>query len=125
MKYLASSIVTAKDDKFFNFFKEMRKKQIDFFIESDMQNDMAAWYLDQTILNQYNEKYDIKYYDLSEDNLIDWEFQNDSKLWTGKGNRKYENKTYINKVADFEKLAHEKIGSGMHEEIREILLTKK
>ena len=65
------------------------------------------WFLDQMALNQIYQKYKEELtsdFVLFDSNLMDWEFLQGSKIWTGKGNRKYENITYVNKKMEFDNL---------------------
>lgn len=66
----------------------------------------ALWFVDQRALWDVSEqfKYATNITDLSKiPGFMDWEFNEDSYIWTGKGPRKYENKKY---VAEVEKYKH-------------------
>ena len=65
------------------------------------------WFVDQVALyEQYLEdgwdKSD-KFIDFN-DNDMDWNFVEGSKIWTGKGERKYKNLTYVNKKIEFSRM---------------------
>lgn len=67
-----------------------------------IHNHDMKWFVDQLALNTVYQKHknNLKLYRYKS-NFMDWEFLPDTSIWTGKGNRKYENKTYLNKKDDF------------------------
>jgi hypothetical protein len=59
-----------------------------------------TWFDDQkalwdTYLNYSFEG--VNFCDFADSPLLDWEFNNGTYIWTGKGNRKHDNKTYVDK----------------------------
>ena len=64
------------------------------------------WFVDQVCLHeQYIEEgWDKRsdFIDFGAD-VMDWQFLPDSYIWTGKGERKYNNTTYVNKKIEFHK----------------------
>ena len=64
------------------------------------------WFVDQVALyEQYIEEGWDKRSDFIDfgANVMDWQFLPDSYIWTGKGDRKYNNTTYVNKKVEFHK----------------------
>lgn len=61
------------------------------------------WFIDQVILYRTHLMYEdsLKFKQL-DSSLIDWEFKGDSVIWTGKGPRKFNNPTYVNKAIGYE-----------------------
>ena len=59
-------------------------------------NNKLIWFLDQVALwhvyNQIKEHTSCKKFD---GQLMDWEFIEGTRIWTGKGNRKYDNSLYV------------------------------
>ena len=73
-------------------------------VQKRVQSYGLRWFVDQVALyEQYIEdgwdKSD-KFIDFN-DMDMDWNFVEGSKIWTGKGERKYKNETYVNKKIDF------------------------
>lgn len=55
------------------------------------------WFLDQAALNASYEHFSKKYSCTTFDpNFMDWEFVEGTTIWTGKGDRKYNNQKYLN-----------------------------
>ena len=54
------------------------------------------WFIDQIALNEaYAKHKDSLSFHCIPSDFMDWEFEKDSTIWTGKGPRKYDNKTYV------------------------------
>jgi hypothetical protein len=75
------------------------KKAISFAVDvSDRirQANEMIWFLDQNVLwKAYNDWKDkISFYKF-ERHIMDWEFKHGTMLWTGKGQRKHSDKTYV------------------------------
>tara|TARA_R110002153_G_scaffold69173_1_gene183199 strand:- start:16178 stop:16867 length:690 start_codon:yes stop_codon:yes gene_type:complete len=73
-----------------------------------LENKIASlpleWYVDQKALEWYFRnviKDSITYFD---DKFMDWEFKDNTVLWTGKGKRKTRNVTYLNAKKECEKI---------------------
>ena len=60
------------------------------------QAENFVWFLDQNVLwKAYNDWKDkISFYKF-ERHIMDWEFKNGTMLWTGKGDRKHSDETYV------------------------------
>ena len=54
------------------------------------------WFLDQKALNEayqkHKDRYSYTYFDKA---FMDWEFESNTSIWTGKGSRKYDNPKYV------------------------------
>lgn len=77
------------------------------FIDDVMQylfNNSLIWFCDQHALySAYKKnKTKLKFEDLAKENLLDWEFKSGSAVWTGKGQRKFNNKTYIERKKEYD-----------------------
>lgn len=64
-----------------------------------MQFGVEKWFSDQEALYKTSQECVVS--DLDK-RYIDWEFKKDSFIWTGKGKRKYQNKTYRKAVKKWE-----------------------
>jgi hypothetical protein len=76
-------------------------------ISKNMATVELRWFADQIVLsNVFRELGDkgIKKFD---ERFMDWEFVKGTKIWTGKGPRKYENKKYLEKKRDLTRLRFE------------------
>lgn len=66
-------------------------------IKENIINDEIKWFCDQkAIYESYlsmKQYYDIWYMDKT---FLDWEFTENSTVWSAKGSRKFENQTYLN-----------------------------
>jgi len=62
------------------------------------------WFCDQHALyNAYKvTKGKYKFIDFADKNVIDWDFNENSLIWTGKGQRKYNNKTYLERKKKYD-----------------------
>jgi hypothetical protein len=67
------------------------------FILYDKQ---PQWFLDQIALNTCRKYLTSPIY-VFDNRTMDWEFTPESTMWTGKGDRKYSNNTYLRKKMDF------------------------
>lgn len=60
-------------------------------------NNELRWFLDQAALNASYENYKTEFTITAfGPNFMDWEFIPDTTIWTGKGDRKYNNQKYLN-----------------------------
>jgi len=78
-------------------------------LSSTLLGSNMDWFVDQIALwklyNHFNDvKRDLKIMDLGDDMFMDWEFVDNSVIWTGKGPRKYENTIYLNKKKELTNL---------------------
>ena len=62
------------------------------------------WFIDQIALAEVFERVDNKDITKFDGNFMDWEFLDGTVIWTRKGPRKYENKTYIEAKDRFNRL---------------------
>lgn len=66
-----------------------------------INNFNGQWFIDQFSLYAVHEKLGHHWsFTQMPKSYIDWDFEDSSDIWTGKGNRKYENKKYL-KEKDF------------------------
>lgn len=73
------------------------------FIDSvaqNISNRPELWYVDQLSLLEEYTKLEIPVFEFKERHM-DWNFREDSFMWTGKGNRKYKNIKYLKKKKSF------------------------
>ena len=64
-----------------------------------------VWYADQLALYKaYNEYKNNTSFFIFDNTHMDWEFNDDSYMWTGKGNRKFHNTTYLKKKRHYESI---------------------
>ena len=93
---VAAGIVYLTQDSY-NFISGVNKK---------IKSYGLRWFVDQVALyEQYIEEgWDKRsdFIDFGAD-VMDWQFLPDSYIWTGKGERKYNNTTYVNKKIEFHK----------------------
>lgn len=77
----------------------------------DMLSRMTLrWFADQIAISEVFAKH--KNHAIEFDSqFMDWEFVEGTTIWTGKGPRKYENQTYLQKKSYFETLVSQKINS--------------
>jgi len=86
MKVAAGVIAVRKSDKTQNFFNEWRAL---------LEKSKYEWFADQVTFYKLFLKYEkILSFDHLPANLIDWNFNSESYIWAGKGNRKYKDKRY-------------------------------
>lgn len=82
---------------------------LDFITEAAAKMEAAGfkrWFEDQHALWETYKLYDIttvEFIDFSTTKVMDWEFKDDTILWTGKGPRKHHNKKYVAKFDEFSK----------------------
>jgi hypothetical protein len=70
-------------------------------LEEVFANGTFGWYLDQLIFNAAHSQLDLPNPQYFTQEHMDWEFGDDSTIWTGKGPRKYENEAYKAEVARY------------------------
>ena len=63
------------------------------------------WFNDQIALNHVINQVPEQFVHKFDGNFMDWEFKEGTTIWTGKGPRKYDNKTYV----DMQKVYHDDI----------------
>jgi hypothetical protein len=80
-------------------------------IRSVLETDEAAWFLDQVVLSQAVREFDREG-DASFTQIdmawVDWFFDNDALIWTGKGPRKFEDARYLAEVRRYRSLFPDK-----------------
>lgn len=59
------------------------------------------WFNDQIALNHVMSQVPEEFVKKFDGNMMDWEFKEGTAIWTGKGPRKYENKTYVAKQKEY------------------------
>lgn len=64
------------------------------------------WFIDQIILwrahNHFKQNSDLSFEQIDK-KYIDWEFVDDSVIWTGKGSRKYSNEKFVKALGEYRK----------------------
>jgi len=81
-----------------NYFAKIVSEKIDL--------EQAAWFVDQVALAETADHFylGMNIADLSKiPNLLDWEFVEDGIIWTGKGERKYNNEIYLKEFEAYNK----------------------
>ena len=63
------------------------------------------WFNDQIALNHVMNQVPLQFIHEFDGEFMDWQFKKGTTIWTGKGPRKYENKTYV----DMQKVYHDDI----------------
>jgi hypothetical protein len=81
------------------------KNSLDFivFAKEFILSNKLDWYLDQVALYESYNKFSNKKYHMFDNNFIDWDFKPNTKIWTGKGARKFMNATYSNMLNSFKR----------------------
>lgn len=88
---VAAGIVYISNDMGYSFINDVAKKIL--------STTRYFWFKDQIILNEMRKKYKT-YIEPLDHQYMDWQFETkDVYIWTGKGDRKYNNQTYV----DFKK----------------------
>lgn len=78
------------------FVKETAKEFLESTTQIILDNELR-WFLDQTALNISYQHFKTKYSCTTfGPDFMDWEFLPDTTIWTGKGDRKYNNHKYLN-----------------------------
>ena len=74
-------------------------------VSARIKKGPMKWFLDQVALNEayqaHVSEYRFRYFD---EHFMDWEFLQGTTIWTGKGDRKYENSTYLTKKNEFDRM---------------------
>lgn len=74
-------------------------------VANNIKNRPQEWYVDQlAIYEEYINMKDKMSTFVFDNTHMDWEYNNDSYMWTGKGSRKYTNSTYLGKKKQLEEL---------------------
>lgn len=73
------------------------------FLKTSIQTKKKRWFADQFALNEtYQHFINSKYiFSRISNSLIDYDFNENSMIWTGKGPRKYNNKKYLSEVEKY------------------------
>lgn len=71
-----------------------------------IRNNKLRWFLDQMAINSIYQKHkhEITKFHQFTPQFLDWEFNEGTSIWTGKGPRKYDNPRYISQKNSFGKL---------------------
>lgn len=94
-------------------------EEVGTLIRSTLEAREAIWFLDQIVLNHVlrefgNSQTAVSPLDIT---YLDWFFQDESLIWTGKGPRKFEDDTYTGELAGFRYLQdYERISQLMPEQ---------
>jgi len=75
-----------------------------------LKDGQFRWFVDQYVLHEvlWKNRRECLIFDSE---FMDWEFQDGSVIWTGKGPRKYENKTYVGAKESFSSLLKKKVSA--------------
>jgi len=81
------------------------KNSLDFFtyVKEYILSNKLNWYVDQVALYKAYNFYSNKKYYIFDNKFMDWDFKSGTKIWTGKGPRKYMNSTYSKMLNDFKR----------------------
>lgn len=79
-------------------------------IADEIKKQPLRWFADQIALSRVFSRPELK--DLAkiaifDSEFMDWEFKKNTKIWTGKGPRKYDNPKYLEKKREFTRLRFE------------------
>lgn len=81
----------------------LKSKQFISSVKKKILESRMEWYVDQKAIYdvylQYENKLSVFVFNNTH---MDWEFTEQSYMWTGKGNRKYNNKIYLNRKRQHE-----------------------
>lgn len=69
-----------------------------------IRNNPLRWFVDQRAIHETLQRVSDDYKFVFDKTFMDWDFEDTSVIWTGKGNRKHTNVDYVNKKKSFEKL---------------------
>ena len=85
------------------FYKDLASTK-EFIMETSefIKHNPVKWFIDQYALFHAHNKCNIEYTDLSKTRLLDWDFQENTMIWTGKGARKDTNMTYLQKKREID-----------------------
>lgn len=73
-------------------------------VANEIKTNPVKWFCDQLAIHKaFKKNKNLKFFDMSDQNILDWEFNEDSFIWSAKGNRKYENKKYLARKMEIEK----------------------
>ena len=77
-------------------------------VANTIEQSPLVWFLDQVAISRayQNFKQYLTIHKYTED-FMDWEFREGTNIWTGKGNRKYDNPIYVGKKDQFTKMFQE------------------
>jgi hypothetical protein len=74
-------------------------------VKEELLTSKLGWYADQYALyNSYNEFKDEISFFIFDKHHMDWEFNDHTYMWTGKGSRKNNNKTYLDRKKYYESI---------------------
>tara|TARA_B100000902_G_scaffold16953_1_gene20326 strand:+ start:1306 stop:2043 length:738 start_codon:yes stop_codon:yes gene_type:complete len=73
-------------------------------INERIKEGPMRWFIDQIALSEVFARVDEKDITKFDGNFMDWEFVDDTVIWTGKGPRKYENQKYLAAKKSFNRL---------------------
>jgi len=81
------------------------KNSLDFitYAKDFILSNNLDWYLDQVALYESYKNFPNKRYHMFDNEFMDWDFKPNTKIWTGKGNRKFMNATYSDKLNNFKR----------------------
>lgn len=84
-------------------FVSKNEKQFAFDLKEAILKRQIMWFVDQHALLEVYKKYksDKHIFDFAETKWLDWNFLNDTYIWTAKGESRKSDPTYINKKKDF------------------------
>jgi len=69
------------------------------------------WYVDQFALAKIFDQIPPEHISIFDNSFMDWEFNEGTTIWTGKGPRKYDNPIYLNKKVEFLQEVHKKLST--------------
>ena len=101
---VAAGILSFNGNMGYLFLEELRKKVLSY--------EKLIWFVDQNaIWKTYQDMRDRLSIFVYDNKIMDWEFKNDTVLWTGKGPRKHDNPTYVERKKHFTEIFYENLHS--------------
>jgi hypothetical protein len=77
------------------FYLDNRAQDVADFIADYLKKAPLKWFVDQIALSEAVKRVPPTQIETYSSKFMDWEFKEGTTIWTGKGPRKYENKTYV------------------------------
>lgn len=119
MNVVASASIWRANEDAAKFIKRVRE-----LIKSTLEAREAVWFLDQVVLSYVARELGLSDVAVSQLDMtyLDWFFDDDSLIWTGKGKRKSDDDRYTEEVAKYRYLQnHEELLGLIPEQVRELV----
>jgi len=81
------------------------KDNLDFLTQARdfILSNKLDWFLDQVALYEAYKNFPDLIYHIFDNKFMDWDFKSNTKIWTGKGTRKFMNSTYSKMLDNFKR----------------------